>query len=315
MRYTVASTIALAAAVVASPVAQGVTEEIKPDTSAPSGCSPDYSGEFQIQVTNVTSSEKRDLSKRQQADATKLEITLKAGVLKDTQDRTGYIAANNQFQFDGPPQTGAIYTAGWSACGNGSLALGGSTVFYQCLSGDFYNLYDKAEDKEQCNQVHINIVGGGSGAASQLPDGQPQETPAPVSQISDGQVQASTSGAPVSQIPDGQIQASTAAPTGAPVSQIPDGQIQASTAAATGAAVSQIPDGQIQAAPSVSPVAQIPDGQIQAPYNNGTSAAPAPAPSGTGAVSQPAPFEGAASKAYTAGAAAVVALFGLVVAL
>lgn len=298
MRYSVASTIALAAAVVASPVAQGVTEEIKPDSSAPSGCSPDHSGEFQIQVTNVTTSAtKRDLSKRQQADASKLEITLKAGVLKDSQDRTGYIAANNQFQFDGPPQTGAIYTAGWSACGNGSLALGGSTVFYQCLSGDFYNLYDKAEDKEQCNQVHINIVGGSGSAASQLPDGQPQETPAPVSQISDGQVQASTSGAPVSQIPDGQIQASTAAPTGAPVSQIPDGQIQASTAAASAPAVSQIPDG-----------------QVQAPYSNGTTSA-APAPSGTGAVSQPAPFEGAASKAYTAGAAAVAALFGLVVAL
>lgn len=251
---------------------------------------------------------------RQQADASKLEITLKAGVLKDSKDRTGYIAANNQFQFDGPPQTGAIYTAGWSACGNGSLALGGSTVFYQCLSGDFYNLYDKAEDKEQCNQVHINIVGGSGSAASQLPDGQPQETPAPVSQISDGQPQAATSGAPVSQISDGQVQASTAAATGAPVSQISDGQVQASTAAATGAAVSQISDGQIQAAPTASPVAQIPDGQVQAPYSNGTTSA-APAPSGTGAVSQPAPFEGAASKAYTAGAAAVVALFGLVVAL
>lgn len=114
----------------------------------------------------------------------------------------------------------------------------------------------------------------------------------------------------MSQIPDGQIQASTAAPTGAPVSQIPDGQIQASTAAA----VSQIPDGQIQAEPTQKPVAQIPDGQIQAPYSNGT-ATTAAAPSGTGAVNEPAPFEGSANKAYTAGAAAVVALFGLVVAL
>jgi len=98
------------------------------------------------------------------------------------------------------------------------------------------------------------------------------------------------------------------------VSQIPDGQIQASTAAATGAPVSQIPDGQIQAAPTVSPVAQIPDGQIQAPYSNGTATKPA-TPSGTGVSEQPAPFEGSAHKAYTAGAAAVVALFGLVVAL
>jgi hypothetical protein len=249
----------------------------------------------------------------------KLEITLKDGVLLDSQQRTGYIAANHQFQFDGPAQTGAIYTAGWSACSNGSLALGGEATFHQCLSGDFYNLYDESTGP-QCNEVTIQIVGAGTGssssaAASQLPDGQPQETPAPVSQIPDGQIQASTSGAPVSQIPDGQIQASTAAATGAPVSQIPDGQIQASTApASSAAAVSQIPDGQIQAAPTQSAVAQIPDGQIQAPYSNGTAAA-APAPSGTGAVDSPAPFEGSANKAYTIGAAAVVAFFGFVVAL
>jgi hypothetical protein len=119
----------------------------------------------------------------------------------------------------------------------------------------------------------------------------------------------------VSQIPDGQIQASTAAATGAPVSQIPDGQIQASTAAAsTAAPVSQIPDGQIQAAPTQSAVQQIPDGQIQAPYSNGTATGAA-APSGTGAIDSPAPFEGSANKAYSAGAAAIVALFGLVVAL
>jgi hypothetical protein len=120
-----------------------------------------------------------------------------------------------------------------------------------------------------------------------------------VSQISDGQVQASTA-------------AATAAATGAPVSQIPDGQIQASTAAAP---VSQISDGQIQVAPTQAPVAQIPDGQIQAPYNNGTTPTQAAAPSGTGAVTQPSPFEGSANKAYSFGAAAIVALFGLVVAL
>jgi len=294
MRYAVASSIAFAAAVIATPVAQGVTEQLKPESSAPSGCSPSYDGDFEIQVVNVTqTASKRSLSKRQQADAEKLEITLKDGVLTDSKDRTGYIAANNQFQFDGPAQTGAIYTAGWSACGNGSLALGGTTVFFQCLSGDFYNLYDKSTG-EQCNEVHINIVKGGASGASQAPDGQPQETPAPVSQIDDGQVQAST-----------------AAATGAPVSQIPDGQVQAST---SGAAVSQIPDGQVQAAPTVSPVAQIPDGQVQAPYSNGTVTKPA-TPSGTGVSEQPAPFEGSAHKAYTAGAAAVVALFGLVVAL
>jgi hypothetical protein len=64
MRYSVASSVALAAAVVASPVAQGVTEDIKPDSAAPSGCSPSYDGDFQIQVVNVTqSASKRSLSK------------------------------------------------------------------------------------------------------------------------------------------------------------------------------------------------------------------------------------------------------------
>lgn len=322
MRYTVA-TAAFAAAAVASPVAQGVTEQIKPDTSAPSGCSPNYDGEFMIQVTNVTSSAKRSLERRQQEGAGELNIKLQDGVLTDAQNRTGYIAANHQFQFDGPAQTGAIYTAGWSVCSNGTLALGGETTFHQCLSGNFYNLYDETTG-EQCNEVYINVVGGGSsGAASQLPDGQPQETPAPVSQIGDGQIQASTSGAPVTQISDGQIQASTGAPvsqisdgqiqasTGAAVSQISDGQIQAApTAAATASPVSQIPDGQIQAPTGA--VSQIPDGQIQAPYpaNNATAAAP----SGTGSPQSPAPFEGAGNQ-LVVGSTAVVALFGFVAAL
>ena len=258
-----------------------------------------------------------ETQQRQQDGADKLMIELKDGVLKDTQDRTGYIAANHQFQFDGPPQTGAIYTAGWSACQNGSLALGGSTVFHQCLSGDFYNLYDDTQGK-QCNEVTINIVGGGSSGAqasvTQVGDGQPQAatSAAPVSQISDGQPQAATSAsaAPVSQISDGQVQASTAA--GA-VSQISDGQVQAPTSAPA-APVSQISDGQVQAATSTAAaVSQIPDGQVQAPYpaNNATAAAP----SGTGSAQSPAPFEGAAAQTQLTFGAGLLAIFGLVAAL
>lgn len=86
-----------------------------------------------------------------------LTITLADGVLKDSKGRTGYIAANYQFQFDGPPQAGAIYTSGWSVCGNGSLALGGQTTFYQCLSGDFYNLYNE-NWAPQCNAVTIDVL-------------------------------------------------------------------------------------------------------------------------------------------------------------
>jgi len=86
-----------------------------------------------------------------------LALTLKSGTLLDNKGRTGYIAANYQFQFDAPAQTGAIYTSGFSVCGNGSLALGGSAVFYQCLSGDFYNLYDRYW-APQCEPVTISVI-------------------------------------------------------------------------------------------------------------------------------------------------------------
>lgn len=88
-----------------------------------------------------------------------LEITLNNGILTDSKNRTGYIAANSQFQFDDPPQTGAIYTAGWSVCSNGTLALGGDVTFYQCLSGSFYNIYlDNVLGAAQCTPVQIEAI-------------------------------------------------------------------------------------------------------------------------------------------------------------
>ena len=87
-----------------------------------------------------------------------LELTLNNGILKDSHGRTGYIASNYQFQFDNPPQAGAIYTAGFSACSNNTLALGDSNIFYQCLSGNFYNLYN-TNWAAQCSPVTINLLG------------------------------------------------------------------------------------------------------------------------------------------------------------
>lgn len=84
-------------------------------------------------------------------------ITLAGSKLTDQNGRTGYIASNYQFQFDKPPQAGAIYTAGFSICGNGSLALGGSNIFYQCLSGNFYNLYDR-KWAAQCSPVTVETM-------------------------------------------------------------------------------------------------------------------------------------------------------------
>jgi hypothetical protein len=274
MKFTVALT-ALAAVAYAAPQATsnsggGVTAVISPTGSVPAGAQTSYAGAFEIAVVNITSPTKRDVQKRQSStcgQAGYLTVTLANSQLTDSEGRTGYIASNYQFQFDKPPQAGAIYTAGFSVLQNGSLALGPSAVFYECSSGGFYNLYDR-NWAPQCEPILIEILpcsGSSSAGVLQTSDGQPQATTIasyPVSQISDGQPQAATAvPRPVTQISDGQIQQ----PTGAPVSQISDGQIQA-TSAATLAPVSQISDGQIQAtsAATLAPVSQISDGQIQA---------------------------------------------------
>ncbi|KAJ6438877.1 covalently-linked cell wall protein [Purpureocillium lavendulum] len=287
-----------------------VTGIVKPDGNAPAGCSPSRDGKFQVTIYSLG---KRDvIEKRNTCDSEKtLVMTLQNSVLKDAKDRTGYIASNYQFQFDGPPQAGAIYTAGFSSCSNGSLALGSSTVFYRCLSGSFYNLYDR-HWAPQCEPIEIvalpcdgsnpggnpgnNNPGNGGhstvGTSMQvttvvtvLSDGQPQVVPTtipiPMCQIGDGQVQVHTtpcaSAPPVTQISDGQPQGptNTVAPP-PPVSQISDGQPQAPSNAPPPPPVSQISDGQPQAPTNTAqppPVSQISDGQPQAPT---TTAAPPP---------------------------------------
>ncbi|AJS36923.1 BDH_1b_G0032050.mRNA.1.CDS.1 [Saccharomyces cerevisiae] len=87
-----------------------------------------------------------------------LEMNLKGGILTDGKGRIGSIVANRQFQFDGPPpQAGAIYAAGWSITPEGNLAIGDQDTFYQCLSGNFYNLYDE-HIGTQCNTVHLQAI-------------------------------------------------------------------------------------------------------------------------------------------------------------
>ena len=87
-----------------------------------------------------------------------LSMSLKKGILTDVKGRIGSIVANRQFQFDGPPpQAGAIYAAGWSITPEGNLALGNQDTFYQCLSGDFYNLYDE-HIGSQCHEVYLQAI-------------------------------------------------------------------------------------------------------------------------------------------------------------
>lgn len=281
-----------------------------PQASTSSECSPSSDSSFQITTVNVTSSAKRSVEKRQ-LDGT-LTLSLEDGVLKDQAGRQGYIASNYQFQFDAPPQPGHLDTEGFGLCGNDSISLKGSTVFYQCQSGDFYNLYSQSTGA-QCIPIHIQAVMKGSDSVTQVSDGQPQATSAGqvVSQISDGQPQASSAGV-VTQISDGQPQASAPVVTqisdGQPqasapavVTQISDGQPQASAPAV----VTQISDGQPQAsAPGV--VTQISDGQPQAPVATGNTTVPN--------VTTPAmpEFTGGAATAGVASLGALAAgLFGL----
>ncbi|WPK23684.1 hypothetical protein PUMCH_000926 [Australozyma saopauloensis] len=89
---------------------------------------------------------------------TVLQLSLKDGILRLEGDRIGSIVSNHQFQFDGPtPQHGAIYAAGWLVTPNGVLSLGGSTLFYQCTSGDFYKLYDELIGA-QCSPVQLDVI-------------------------------------------------------------------------------------------------------------------------------------------------------------
>lgn len=262
----------------AAAAAQGVTDVIVPPGGGVAGCSSSRDGTFNLAVAKVAG-----MRKRQQAGI--LTLTLQDGILKDQAGRTAYIADNYQFQFDAPPQTGALSTAGYAVCGNNSLALGPSTVFYQCLSGDFYNLYDR-NWAPQCEPIHLQAIAQGAPpppvqtVAGQIPDGQVQ----PITQIADGQPQAPTGVPPViSQISDGQPQA----PTGSFISQISDGQPQAPTGAPQPPVISQISDGQPQA-PTGSFISQISDGQPQAPT------APAPSsPAFTGAAVAAQPVMGA----------------------
>ncbi|KAH7399010.1 hypothetical protein DE146DRAFT_514951 [Phaeosphaeria sp. MPI-PUGE-AT-0046c] len=304
-------------------------------TAPPSGCSASRAGSFNIQTVNITrSSTKRELEARQLAGT--LTLTLQNGILRDQAGRQGYIASNYQLQYDSPLQAGARESSGFSVCSNGSLALSAAgraapAVWYQCLSGTFYNLYSQSIGA-QCVPIYMVAV-----AAS---GGQPQPTQPPrVSQLSDGQPQASSPRPVVSQISDGQPQAASPRPvvsTPRPVvvSQISDGQPQAASprpvvSTPRPAVVSQISDGQPQAPPAATPrpvVSQISDGQPQAPAPRPVVSTPRPvvsqiadgqpqAPAGNvsrpTASSPPAQYTGAAASSNAAAGAFVAGLFGL----
>ncbi|AEO63895.1 uncharacterized protein THITE_2109515 [Thermothielavioides terrestris NRRL 8126] len=214
MRIQVFALLAAAAAA----IAQGVTDKIPPKGAAPDGCKASLDGKFEITVVELNKLNNK--VKKDHAIQTRgncggdgtLVLQLADTVLTDNHNRTGYIASNFQFQFDNPPQAGALYTAGFSYCTNGSLALGSTTVFYRCLSGNFYNLYDRWW-AAQCDPVEIIVMPCG-GEAGQTGGNNPSQTVVGtqvitttiVSPLSDGQPQVivTTIPVPICQIGDGE---------------------------------------------------------------------------------------------------------------
>ncbi|RDL41679.1 uncharacterized protein BP5553_01658 [Venustampulla echinocandica] len=243
MRTTIAFA-ALAAAAAAAP--QGGT--------TPSGdCTSSSPGKFLIQ-SDTSASAKRDI--RNSTDCSvegTLTVELSDGKLTDSQGRTGYIAANNQFQFDNPPQPDALATDGWSVCKNQTLELKGSPDFFQCDSGGFFNIYNK-HLTDQCIPTLLNLLpcegsgadtGGGGGVGNSTGGsggGSGSGGGVGASQIADGQVQAGGQGGQGGGGSGGQAgggqagggQAGGGQPGGGGASQIPDGQVQTGGGGGTG---------------------------------------------------------------------------------
>ncbi|KAK4034184.1 hypothetical protein C8A01DRAFT_49381 [Parachaetomium inaequale] len=273
-------------AMAALAVAQGVTDKIAPKGDHPSGCEANSNGMFEITIVPLTDKAKKELDLETRAacsgDGT-LVVQLADGVLTDDHARTGYIASNYQFQFDNPPQAGALITAGFSACANGSLALGDSATFWQCASGTFYNLYDRWS-AEQCSPVDVVMLPCGDG-------GKAQDTQSPAGQTVVGSEVVTTT--VVMPLSDGQPQVITTT-TLIHICQIGDGQVQGHTTPCTPPAVagttptpvvsfppaSQISDGQVQVTPG--PEASVPGAQ-ETVVTSGSGVVPTGAPLVNGA--------------------------------
>ncbi|CAJ2505858.1 Uu.00g132520.m01.CDS01 [Anthostomella pinea] len=309
-------TLAPALVAVAFAAPQGATDKLAPRADAPAGCSGSFDGNFEITIAKVTEQKRSLVEKRDTCGKEGiLVLSLKDGETTDAQGRTGYIASNNQFQFDAPVQAGALTTSGFSVCEDNLLALGDSKTFYQCLSGDFYNLYNR-NWAPQCEPVSIVAVPcGGKDTASQvgdgqvvgttlvqttivtaLTDGQPQvvttEVPIPICQIGDGQVQAVTT--PCISVP------ASATSTYVPVSEYTDGQVQvtppgtapapSATATETATAAPSSPETASPSSPETSapagtaPAGSAPAGSVPAASSSGAAA---PSGSSSGAISSP----------------------------
>lgn len=162
----------------------------------PDGCSADYDGYFEYNPVPLTT----DVTTQETTTCTSEPYsTLKGGILTDQCERTGEIVANAQFQYDLHLQNNALNTGGFSVCSNGTLAVAGSAVFYHCLSGSFYNLYDSSLGA-QCSPVFLQVIGctPPSDAGSDCPAGTPSSATSSTSSSSTSSVSVSSSTSSVS---------------------------------------------------------------------------------------------------------------------
>ncbi|KAK6217015.1 covalently-linked cell wall protein [Colletotrichum tabaci] len=287
MRFSALITFALGGMAFAMPQASAsVSGALAPKDGPPSGCETNFDGNFGLTVVELG---KRSLDKRGACTgAGSLDLTLKDSVLTDSQNRTGSIVANFQFQFDGPPQAGVIYTSGFSVCSNGSLALGGSTTFYRCLSGNFYNLYDR-HWAEQCSPIHLSVLPCGENApvpsggqivgttmvattlVTVIEDGQPQVVPTtipvPICQIDDGQIQGHTT--PCGELPP--ITRTASQPDASQPPYTPPGTPVAPPATATATTAPTVPP--VRSTPQVSTVPSNTTAPVNPPGATSTSPA------------------------------------------
>lgn len=228
-------------------LALGASTAVAQLSSSPPGCQSSFSGTFSFQTANITTGAKmargldevlgRPVARRQVSCGGSVTLTLKDGNLLDSKGRIGYIASNHQFQFDAPVQAGAITQGGFSVCGNGSLALGTNTVFYNCLSGTFDNIYD---DKEaaQCYPVTIDTfpcVATGSiatAATSQI---------SPAGESTDSQVSTTSSASSAVSVSATTTAAATSAPAATSVAATPFPVASNGSAVASGTGVATTP--------------------------------------------------------------------------
>lgn len=106
MKHTFALLTLAATMVFAEPMPQGVTAALAPPASPPQGCSTSTSGQFSLEVVNITGNPGNTGNTGNpiapgampcaNSQSNILTLQLSGGTLTDQAGRTGYIASNDQ---------------------------------------------------------------------------------------------------------------------------------------------------------------------------------------------------------------------------